>query len=136
AGLYEILLGSTSVKVAVSRTDLKTWKGDLKALRESVRRLAQIAAAIDQAKEPSADQVLQIRLRLQDERGRLSKIRTELKASLKAVEVEVDRLYYSRPLLGLPPAPAGEAGPGYGSQPLAKDQEAARLSAPTAVHAW
>src|SRR2546421_2390905 len=27
AGLYEIFLGSTSVKVAVSRTDLKTWKG-------------------------------------------------------------------------------------------------------------
>src|SRR6185369_3187757 len=49
--------------------------------------------------------------------------------------VGVDRLYYSRPLVGLPAAPPGDAVPGYGSQPRNNDREAPRWSAVTEVQA-
>ena len=119
-GLYQIVLGAGSVQVAVSRAEMQDWKNQLKSLRDAARRLELIATEIDQVKDPSPDQIARIRLRLQQERARMSKIGTELKASAKALEVAVDRLYYSRILSRLPSPPEGEALPGYG--PAHKDK--------------
>jgi hypothetical protein len=119
-GLYQIQMGAGSVSVAVSRSEMKSWKDDVKALRDAARRLEQVAAEIDQAKDPSAAQIAKIRLRLGQERARISKLGIELRASAKALEIAVDRLYYGRTLSRLPAPPQETALPGYGAAPQEK----------------
>jgi hypothetical protein len=122
-GLYKIVLGSGEVRVAVSRSEMKTWKDDVRTLRDAARRLEQVAAEIDRMKDPSPEQIARVRLRLQHERGKIAKLRTELTASRKALDVAVDRLYYSATLSRLPAAPGDETLPGYGAPPKEKDRE-------------
>jgi len=122
-GLYQIVLGSGEVRVAVSRSEMKTWKDDVRTLRDAARRLEQMAAEIGRMKDPSPEQIARVRLRLQQERGKIARIRTDLMASRKALDVGVDRLYYCATLSRLPAAPGGETLPGYGASPKEKDRE-------------
>jgi hypothetical protein len=121
-GLYDIALGSSGARVIVSRADFAGWRAQIDALRASAKRLAEVAAAIDQAGTPSLRQAGQLRKQLQQERDRLTKAKSDFTGSLRALQEGVDRLFFFRSMIKVPNVPEGETVPGYEDpKPRAKD---------------
>jgi len=127
-GVYGLHLGGSEARVAVSRSDMATWRNELDELRGFAQRLETIATEVDRIGRPSANQAAQIRKRLQQERERLAKVKSGFNAGLRAIEEALDRLFFYRSLLNIPDLPEGETVGGYTPPPKEKDG-----AGPTAV---
>lgn len=119
-GTYRVSVGATSVQVAVSRVNLRSWKKDLDQLRESVRRLEKAAEFIDQAGSPTASQAAQVRRSLTLERDQVHRVRPEFHATLRMLEESVDRLITFRTLVKLVERP--ETAKGYDGRPIERKE--------------
>lgn len=98
-GLFEIAAGDRCARISVTRDGFGTWDKEVRALSECAKRLAEVAAEIDQAPRPTREQIRKWRKKLHAEREMLGALKTEFTASRRALEDAVDRLYFFRTLL-------------------------------------
>ncbi len=108
-GTYELSLGAGSARVAISRANLGGWSEEVDSLRDTVRKLQQIAAQIDSNKSPSRQQVVAWRGVLMAERVKIIRLKSEFTATHQAIMDGIDRLYFHYSLLKVPDVP--EDGP-------------------------
>lgn len=112
-GTYELSLGPGSARVSISRASFSGWAEEVDSLRDTARKLQQIAGQIDAAKSPSGQQVLGWRQRLMAERQKIIKLKSDFTATHQALMDGIDRLYFHYSLLKVPDIPDGPVPEGY-----------------------
>jgi hypothetical protein len=123
-GTYRVEFGGDSVQVRVSRTELRAWKEDLDQLRAIIRRLEEIAEAIDQAgATPPRSLVASLRRRLAGDRDKIRRMGPDFHATSRVLEEVIDALYTYRSFVALPARPPEQAKTGYDGRPVEKKDE-------------
>jgi hypothetical protein len=129
AGTYRVEFGRDSVQVRVSRTELRAWKEDVDQLRAIIRRLEEVAEAIDQAgATPPRSLVSLLRRRLAGERDKMRRLGPDFYATPRVLEEMIDALYTYRSFVALPARPSEEAKKGYDGRPVEHKDDAAACS--------